>query len=281
MIHDFLQSWSLFGNTYLVGWLIAATLGLIGVVVIARDQVFMGAALAQASTLGIALALWIGAALGGQAWAESDGFLTAVAIAVSVLGALLTSRASGPRHESREGLMGWLFLLGAAGAIVVVSHSPHGMEEVRRLFESSIIGATRADVAVFSTALRATAAAIALRWRSILLWVMDPVMAAASGVRIRGLETACALWLGLGVGLAIRASGTLYTFGCLALPALIAKSLCREVRSMFIVAPLAALLCAVAGFVAANHFDFPPAQLAVGLMAALLPAAWARRRLRR
>ncbi len=281
MIHDFIQSWALFGNVYLVGWLVALMLGLIGVVVVARNQVFVGAALAQGSTLGIALTMWATAALGAGPWAESDLFLTAVATAISVAGALATTRATGPGRESPEGITGWLFLLGAAGSIVVVSHSPHGLEEIQRLTSSTIIGATRAHVALFATAAAITALAIGLRWRAILLWIMDPTTAQAAGIPIGRLETLAAAWLGLAVGLSIRVSGTLYTFGCLVLPALIAKSLCREVRSMFLVAPCAAVLLAGAAFIAANHFDFPPAQLAIAFMAAGLPVGWVFKRLRR
>ncbi len=57
MIESFLASWDLFRDTYLVGWLLAVLLSLLGVFVVARDQVFLGAAVTQASTLGVALAL--------------------------------------------------------------------------------------------------------------------------------------------------------------------------------------------------------------------------------
>jgi ABC-type Mn2+/Zn2+ transport system permease subunit len=72
----------------------------------------------------------------------------------------------------------------------------------------------------------------------------------------------------------------LYTFGCLVLPALIAKSLVREVRTMFLVAPLVAVLGASAAFVVANHYDFPPAQMTISILGLVLPLAWAVRRLR-
>jgi hypothetical protein len=65
-------------------------------------------------------------------------------------------------------------------------------------------------------------------------------------------------WLGLAVGLSIRSAGMLYTFGCLVLPALVAKNICREVRPMFVVAPAVAVGTATVGFVLANHYDDPP-----------------------
>ena len=58
-------------------------------------------------------------------------------------------------------------------------------------------------------------------------------MAAAVGMNLKLWGLITSAWLGLAVGLAIRVSGMLYTFGCLVLPALIAKSLGREVCTMF------------------------------------------------
>jgi zinc transport system permease protein len=277
LIQDFISSWSLFGNTYLVGWLVAALLSLIGVLVVARNQIFVGAALSQASTLGIAGAMWVGAALGASApeWVHADAFLTGVAIAVSVVAALLTARGSGAHGATREAMTGWLFLLGAAGSVVIVSHSPHGLEEVQRLLSSSIIGATRTEVVVFGAATAVTAAAIWAWHRPLLLWVMDPATAAASGVPVAALEAISVGWLGLGIGLSIRASGMLYTFGCLVLPAMAAKTLCREVGTMFLVAPVIAVVGAAAAFIIANHYDFPPAQTAVMVLCVLVPIGWA------
>jgi ABC-type Mn2+/Zn2+ transport system permease subunit len=67
----------------------------------------------------------------------------------------------------------------------------------------------------------------------------------------------------------------IYTFGCLVLPALIARNLCREVRSMFWVAPMVGVLGAIASFVVAHHLDVPPGQLSVAVLSALFAAAWA------
>src|SRR5262249_40692023 len=158
-----------------------------------------GAALAQASTLGIALAMFAGAILGASApsWAGSDVFLSGVAVAFSVGASLLASGRAGLARERREAITGWIFLFGAAGSILVVSRSPHGLDEVPRLPSSSIIGAPRWDVWIFAM-LAITAAGVLLSFpRSILLWVVDPPMAAASGVPVRQLEFCFAVFLGL------------------------------------------------------------------------------------
>ncbi len=272
MIADFLASWPLFHDAYLAGWAMGLALSLTGVLVVARDQIFFGAAIAEASTLGVALALWAGA---------SDPAASAFAVAASLLAAFWIGRESGPGAESREARGGWVFLLAAAGAVLLVSHSPHGLEEIHRLLSSSLIGATGRDLAVFAAlASLAAAAALFLRERLLLLAV-DPSLAQAVGMRVGLWNGALSVWLGVLTGISIQSGGFLYAFGCLVLPALIARGLCREARRMFAVAPAVFLVLSAAGFVLANAWDYPPAQMVVFCHCAALSAAWGQRRLAR
>ncbi|CBE69033.1 membrane protein of unknown function [Candidatus Methylomirabilis oxygeniifera] len=282
MIEEFLSSWPLFQNTYLVGWSIALLLSLVGVLAVARDQIFIGAAMSQASTLGITMAMWIGAwvAPATLPWLHSDNFLSAMAVAFSLVAALITTRGGKESGESHETITGWVFLVSASLSILIVSRSPHGLEEIHRLLSSSIIGATRADVRTFGLLAGLTALFLAVTHRRTLLFLMDPAMAAAVGMNVTRWAALISTLLGLAVGLSIRSSGMLYTFGCLVLPALIAKNLCREVRPMFIVAPLVALMTGAIAFVLANHYDYPPAPMTVALLSLLLTIAWLFRRLR-
>jgi ABC-type Mn2+/Zn2+ transport system permease subunit len=283
-IQSFVASWELFHNSYLVGWLVAVLLSLVGVIVVARDQVFIGAAVSQASTLGIALALCVSSVFPlhyedsilphMDSWLCCDSFQVVMAVAFSVLAALLTARADRAKRESHEAITGWVFLISAGLSVLVVAHSPHGLEEIRRIHSSSIIGATPADVEVFAALLAATIAVLLVFGRRLLLFVTDPAMAAAVGINVGRWALLESLWLGLIVGLSIRVSGMLFTFGGLVLPALAAKNVCREVRPMFFVAPLIAMATNTLGFVLANRYDFPPAQMNVAIAGALLPAAW-------
>ncbi len=275
MIESFISSWSLFHNTYLVGWLIAAMLSSIGVIVAARDQIFVGAAVSQASLFGIALGLVLASStLSDCEWCQSDHFPSLVGGGCAVLGALLTAHGGRTRGQSYEALTGWVFLFASSVAILLVAHSPHGLEEVHRLLSSTIIGATHHDVEIFALLTALTLAVLAWKHEPIRLLVMDPDMAAAVGVRVAAWDRIISIWLGIGVGLSIRIAGMLYTFGLLVLPALLARELCREVRSMFVVAPLIALAASAAAFVVANFYDLPPGQVAVALLGAALACIW-------
>ena len=279
MIENFLSSWPLFHNTYLAGWLIALLLSIVGVLVVARDQIFIGAAISQASTFGIALAMSAGA--GGLAWLHSDEFLSVMAVAFSIVAALITARGGETGGESHEAITGWVFLAAASSAVLVVSHSPHGLEEIHRLLSSSIIGATEADAALFGIFAGTTALLVWRLRRPLLLFALDPAMAQAVGMNLPLWSGLTSAWLGLAIGLSIRSSGMIYTFGCLVLPALVAKNLCREVGPMFWVSPIVAAAAGVGGFMIANHYDYPPGQMTVALLSFLLIAAWGVRRLRR
>ncbi len=283
MIQSFLSSWALFHQSYLTGWLICLLLSIIGVLVVARDQIFIGAAVSQASTLGIALTMW--AALVFQLerfpWFQSDVFFSAMAVIFSILAASITGRGGETGKESHEAITGWVFLISASLSILIVSHSPHGLEEIHRLLSSSIIGATTSDIWTFSLLTLLTALLILLFYRKILLFTLDPSMASAIGMKMKIWGLATSAWLGLAIGLSIRASGMLYTFGCLVLPALVAKNLCREVRYMFLVAPIVAVGTGAIGFLLANQYDYPPGQMTVALFCLGLTIAWIFRRVRK
>jgi ABC-type Mn2+/Zn2+ transport systems, permease components len=276
MIQGFLQSWDLFHNTYLAGWEIGFLLSLAGVLVVARSQIFVSAAVSQASTFGIALGMWLGERMVDEtfAWLRSDSFLSGSAIAFAMVAALLTSREAGRETESTEAITGWVFLVSASVSVLLLSHNPHGLEEIHRLLSSSLIGATPTDVGSFAILAALTLVMLSLYHRRLLLVVLDPITAQALGINTRAWLAGASIVLGLVTGLSIRSAGMLYTFGCLILPALVAKNLCREIRMMFIVAPCTALASGGAGFILANHYDLPPAQMTVALLCLLLLIVW-------
>jgi ABC-type Mn2+/Zn2+ transport system permease subunit len=277
MIQNFVSSWHLFHHSYLAGWLIGLILALLGVLVVARNQIFIGVAVSQASTLGIALTMWLGTS-GLLFGVPAESLSPVTAVVFSVIAALITVSRGEESKETPEAVTGWVFLFAGSGSILIVSHSPLGLEEIHRLLSSSIIGAAATDVGIFAVFLLLTAVFIGISHQRLLLFSLDPAMAAAVGLNLKLWGLITAGWLGLAIGLAIRTSGMPYTFGCLVLPALVAKSLCREVRAMFVVAPLVSLAAGVLGFITANHYDFPPAQMTVALLCLFLCLAWVWRR---
>ena len=280
-VRSFFDTWALFRETYLAAWLIALLLGVVGVFVVARDQIFVGAAIAQASTLGIAIGLCLGVEL------AQEGSFWRTELSHSIVGgffaigaALVAARVGGVGRESHEAVTGFVYLFGASVSVLIIAHSPHGLDEVKKLVSSSVIGATGMDVQIFAALTAVTFAFVFACRRPLVLLAMDPLMARAVGVS-RAWEAVGAAWVGLVMGVAIHSAGMLYAFGCLVLPALVAKNVCRTTLRMFVVAPLIALVIAVAGFVTGNVFDLNEPQLTVALLCGLLALAWLVRRFRR
>lgn len=282
MIGEFLSSWSLFADAYLAGWLLAALLGGVGVLVVARDQIFLGAAVSQASmlglTVGISLSSW--AFVTSSSWYQVDAFTSLCGGIFAIAGALATARRSAGGEDSHEAVTGWIFAAGMSLSVLVVAHSPHGLEEVHRLMESTLIGAHRLDVLLLSAFVAISAAVLLLRWRTLVLVVLDPDLARVLGVRVDWWDRCFYIWLGVAIAFALRISGLIYTFGCLVLPALCAKAVCREVRTMLALAPALSAASAVVAFVLANHYDLPPAHVAVAQLVALVGLAWSWRAVR-
>jgi ABC-type Mn2+/Zn2+ transport system permease subunit len=282
MITSFLEAWPLFQHAFVAGWEIAFVLSLLGIIVVSRDQVFVGVAMSQASMLGIALWMWSGCALAGTPLAilGTEPMSAAWAIAFSIGCAMASARAEARGGETHEAITGWVFLAAGSTSILILAKSPHAVEEMHRLVASSLIGAGHADVLAFAALGTVTAFSTFARRREIMLYSMDPAMASAVGLPVGFMSVAVAIVIGVAVGLSIRASGMLYTFGCLVLPAMAAKSLCGEVRQMFVVAPVVAVCASVVGFVVAHHEDYPPAQMTVALLSVVVVVAWIVRRLR-
>jgi ABC-type Mn2+/Zn2+ transport system permease subunit len=278
-VAEFLSSWGLFVRPYTLTLLAAMGLSMLGVVTAARRQVFMAAAVAQASTFGFALfALIAGAAAtqaGGSVWRD------VVVVGSAVAAALFTMLGDGRQTQGSrldgDERTAWVFIAAGAGAILVLSQAAAGMEQFRRMQASSVIGATRLDVVTFAALLVAMIGVLLWAGRSLVLLLADPVMAAAIGMRVRAWHLGLAVFSGACVGLGVRSTGMLFTFGCLALPVMIAKQVCGEVRWLFWVSPLIALASAFAGLWLSYLFDLPPGQVVVALLCGLLLIAAAGR----
>ncbi|MGE0823598.1 MAG: metal ABC transporter permease [Candidatus Binatia bacterium] len=283
MIENFLSSWPLFQNAYLSGWLIAILLAIIGVFVVARDQIFIGAAVSQASLLGISIGIWLGSrlTLDETHWWRSEVFHSLMGGCFAIIAALLTARGEKTAgRETHEAITGWVFLFAMSMSILLMAHSPHGLEEVNRLLSSTIIGATQTDVGIFSVMTTVTIILLSFYHRQALLVILDPEMARAVGLRVEIWEGAYAFWLGAIVGFSIHVSGVIYAFACLVLPPLAAKNISRDVHTLFVISPVLALSSGIVAFVLANHYDYPPGQMATTCLCCVVLIMWGFRYIR-
>jgi ABC-type Mn2+/Zn2+ transport system permease subunit len=269
---DFLAAWPLFGNAWLAGLLLAVLLPLLGVILVARDQVFLAAAIGQAGTLGIAFATWLGASVATAG--HTDALALPAALAFAVLAAGLATRSGVRGGEQAQAREAFAFLLGGAGSMLLLARHPHGLAEVQRLMFSSLLGASALDAALAGAGAAAAVLACAVAGDRLLLWTFDPTTAQALGTNARAWARGVALAAGLAIGFGIHCAGLLFTFGVTVLPALVARRVARTMHGTLALAPVLGVIATAAGLVAAHALDLPPGQVVVALLCGALTIAW-------
>jgi hypothetical protein len=131
----------------------------------------------------MALGLWLSGLAADWPGLHSDSFLSGLAMVFAVLAVLFTVRGKQVGGESIEAITGWIFLLSASGSVLLLSHSPHGLEEIHRLLSSSLIGASATEIGIFAS-LTALTSVVLLRFhRPIVLVTLDPLLAQAMGLK--------------------------------------------------------------------------------------------------
>jgi ABC-type Mn2+/Zn2+ transport system permease subunit len=255
------------------GLAIAAICSYIGVFVVLKRIVFVGASLAQISSAGIGLAFLLG---------QSIGFFNAhplgVSLIVTLIGTLIYSQQTLSRKIPQESIIGIGYLVASALTIIFVSKSPKGPDEVSELMAGSIITITAADFKLLLVVFGAVAIVHALCYKQFLFVSFDPETAATQGYRTRWWELLFYLALGLTISVAIQHAGLLAVFAYLVIPAVTGLVVSRRMLTTFVVAILSALVSTFIGYCWALPADLPPSPPIIASSAVLLAIVWASRR---
>src|SRR3712207_3320797 len=124
---------------------IAVACAVLGVYVVLRRIVFVGAALAQISSAGIALALWLaGRGIGGEVTHHPVAFT----LPIVLVGAMFFALGHAPRAGvPPDATIGVTYAIAAAAGILLVAKATTG--EAHDIFlEGNILGITRTDTLV-------------------------------------------------------------------------------------------------------------------------------------
>ena len=275
----FVPNLSFLHDPHLLLWLSAPLLALTGAMAVARDHVFESAALSHAAILGIVAAATVPPLFGIHhvSYMSHDELKTAAAVLFAVAAALAFRVPAAQERESRNAVFAWTVLTAAGASCLLVVHHERAAMELCDVLTSTVLVAQPLYVVSFAAALAGALYLVASSRRKLVLLTIDAAMAEAVGMRVTLWTTGLSLGLGVVVGLSLRATGLLYTFGCLVLAPLAARSVCREIGRMFWVAPLLAAAASFAG-VAASRYGLPAAPLIVLVQCLLLLPAWAMHR---
>lgn len=243
----------------------------LGIHVVTRGVIFVDLALAQVAALGSTLALLAGYELGSwQAYAA--------ALVFAVIGAALF--ALGRFRDEvvpQEAIIGIVYAVGSAAAILVLDRAPHGGEAIRTMLIGSVLYVSWATV--LKTAIIYGAVGIvhyAFRQQFILIST-DVAEARRRGMSIRFWDFLFYATFGIVVTSSVQIAGILMVFTYLVIPAVSAMLFFRTLRARLVAGWVIGVVASVGGLAFSAVSDLPTgAAVVVTFGAAVVLAAGAR-----
>ena len=223
----------------------------LGVHVLAREVVFVDIAMAQIAALGATVAFLAGHET--ETW-QSYAYALGATLGGAVVLALTRSQRRG---VSQEAVIGVVYAVSTAAAVLVADRSAHGAEQVRGMLVGNLLAV--GPLAVGKVA--ALYAAVGLvHWvcrRPLFLISTDPDAAYAQGLRVRLWDFLFYATFGVVVASSVRVAGVLLVFSYLIVPALAGVTLGGSVTSRLLVGWGFGTAVSVLGVVASAAFDLP------------------------
>ncbi|HEY5618664.1 MAG TPA: metal ABC transporter permease [Vicinamibacterales bacterium] len=237
------------------------SLGVMGVYLVIRRVVFLGLVVANAATLGAAIAQAIG-------WTpELASLVAGVGAAVALGGVEASSRVSA------ESWMGWAYAGASSFTVLVLSWTAGGSADTLHLLFGNVLAVQGANL----VALTIVAAVIGLLQllfaRRFLLVTFDPEAAKVVGVDTRLWSLTLNLAIGVAAATAVNAIGALSTFALLTLPAMAALLATTSVRATFVTAAALSTVLPSLALAISFYFDLPAGPASVALLALSVPFA--------
>lgn len=238
-----------------------------GLHIVRREIIFVDLALAQVAALGICVAILLRHGHDWQTYAWSLGFATVGA-------AIFTLTRTRDHRVPQEALIGIVYVVAAAAAILLLSQSAEGNEELKRTLVGDILLVQPAEV-LRAFALYAVIGVIHFLFRRRFLMIsFEPERAVGEGTSVRGWDFLFYVLFGFVVTSFVRIGGVLMIFSYLIVPAVCANLLVDSLKAKLFVGWMTATIASIVGLYASYKLDLPTgAAIVCALGAALLIVA--------
>ena len=238
----------------LCGALAGALLGTLGVYVVLRRMVFVSAAVSEAAGLGVVVAF------AAQAFLGLPAFLADPLLGAAVV-ALLASRlfVDDPirLHLTRESVLGMVFVLSGAAALLLGSRLPQETHDIQHVLFGTAVMVRWTDLIAVAVVAAGVLSMHAWLHRGMALATFDPEGAAVQGLPVRNLDLALFLSIGIAVAVTTHAIGALPVFALTVLPAVAALAVVRRLVHALVLACVLGLFAGASGYVVAYLLALP------------------------
>jgi ABC-type Mn2+/Zn2+ transport system permease subunit len=265
-------------NSVYTSVLVGFACPLVGVFLVVRRLVFMGVALPQISSTGVAIALslplWFGFKLAGHP-SESAHLLAFVgSITLSLAAILILAFLERHGRGQPEGRLGTAYVVAAALSILLLAKNPYGEIGWLDMLKGEVITISNFDLALTAATLLLILATLGFFYKEFLFVSFDRTMAITLRKNVVFWDILLYLLIGLTVSMAVLSVGPLIAFGFLLIPALTAHLFARNMRQFTALASLIGGVAAFLGFWIAYRLDLPVGPTDVVLLGMLYGAAW-------
>ena len=262
-------------NALYGGLVIGIVAPLVGVFLLARRMVFIGIALPQVSTAGVAGAFVWHAFFHGHPDRDVNDFMIALVGSSLLTFAVILGLAFLERRGRglREGRIGMLYAIAGAATILLLASDRVTEIGILGLLKGEIIAIPDSELLILSLGYGAILVVLALFHKELVLVTVDREMAISLGKRVAVWDLVLFGIIGVTISLGVLVVGPLVMFGFLIVPPMIAGRLVVGMRSVSIVAAVLGAGIALVGFAAAYRLDWPtgPTDVALaGLVLALV-----------
>lgn len=265
-----LETILLFKDALYGALLIAIACSILGVYVVFRRIVFVGAALAQLSSAGIAAALFL------TGMGMTFGLAThpiAMALVMTMAGAVFFGLEGGRIRIPPDATIGVTYVVAAALGILLISKAAAG--EAHDLFlQGNILGITLSDMWVLLGVTIPVLLIHVVFYKEFLFVSFDRETARTLGYNVVFWNLLLYVTLGLVIAFAMQFAGVMLVFNFLVLPAVTGMLVARSMRGTFVVAAASALVSAIVGFSLSVPFDLPTGPAMIACSGVLVLAAW-------
>lgn len=251
--------------------LIAASLGallcaLVGVFVVLKRSAFVGAAISQASSLGVVLALLSPHVLGFRL----PPLLTGI-----VAGGISAGLFALSGRQARIGVdaaIALAYVIAGAGALLLGTFLTHEYEQVHSLLFGDAVAAPLEEIVALALCGAVVALFLAATFPKLVFVSFDPEAAQAMGLRVARYNAALYFLIGLSIAVSTRALGALTVFALTVIPAAGGLLACRRFPGVIAWALGSALLAAVVGYYLSFIWELPTGATIVATLSATLAA---------
>jgi ABC-type Mn2+/Zn2+ transport system permease subunit len=277
-LHQILSPAFLLRNSVYISVLIGFACPLVGVFLVLRRLTFLGVALPQISSTGVAVALSFPLWFGFQVRAHgvhSEHVLAFVGSTVFSLAAILGLAFLERRGRGLpEGRLGTAYVVSAALSILLLAKNAYAEIGWLDLLKGEVITVSSFDLALTAITLAVVLTVLVLFHKELLLVSFDRVMAVTLRKNIVYWDALIYLLIGLTVSTAVLSVGPLISFGFLLIPALTAHLFVRNMRQFMISASILGGVAGFVGFWLAYQWDWPVGPTEVVLLGLAYAVAW-------